>query len=88
MEDPIVVARRRIDEIDRAMVRLLNERARYALAIGRLKRAQGMLVHDPEREEEVLDRVTAESEGPLATSSIRGIFAEVIAACRSLQEQL
>lgn len=88
MEDPIVVARRRIDEIDRAIVRLLNERARYALAIGRLKRAQGMPIYDLEREEEVLDRVTAESEGPLAAFSIRGIFAEVIAACRRLQEQL
>ncbi len=88
MEDPIVVARRRIDEIDRAIVSLLNERARYAMAIGRLKGAQGMPVHDPEREEEVLGRVTAESKGPLAHSSLRSIFAEIITACRTLQEQL
>lgn len=88
MEDAILAQRRRIDEIDSTLVKLLNERARCALAIGRLKRASGMPVPDAQREEEVFRRVQAESEGPLPGCSLRRIFAEIITACRSLQEKL
>ncbi len=46
--------RRRIDEIDRQLVELLNERARCAIEIGRLKRAVGLPLYQPDREKEVL----------------------------------
>ncbi|MFQ5927076.1 MAG: chorismate mutase, partial [Terriglobia bacterium] len=39
--------RRRIDEIDRQLVKLLNERSRAALAIGRFKRERGMSLYQP-----------------------------------------
>ncbi len=80
-------ARRRIDAIDQELVRLLHERARCALAIGAEKRRFGLPVLDPEREAAVLARVEAEAEGPFPLPALRRIFLEILAACRSLQEQ-
>ncbi|MBC7186056.1 MAG: chorismate mutase [Calditrichaeota bacterium] len=87
MDDPLVVARKRIDEIDGAIIALLNERARCALRIGAIKRERGLSARDPEREATVLARVEREAAGPLPGSSLRRIFVEIIAACRSVQEQ-
>ena len=51
--------RRRIDEIDRKLVELLNERSRCALEIGKLKRAANLPLYQPEREKEVLEMLVA-----------------------------
>ena len=39
-----------IDRVDEVLVRLLNERARVACEIGKLKKAQGVEIYQPERE--------------------------------------
>ncbi len=39
--------RRKIDEIDRKLVELLNERSRCALEIGRLKRVESLPLYQP-----------------------------------------
>ncbi len=47
--------RQRIDEIDREIIRLLEERFAMAEEIGELKRSMGLEVEDEAREREVLD---------------------------------
>ena len=42
--------RKKIDELDRRLVELLNERAAAASAIGRLKRNTDLPVYEPDRE--------------------------------------
>ena len=42
--------RQRMDEIDKKLVELLNERSQCALEIGRLKQAAGMPIYQPARE--------------------------------------
>ena len=54
--------RRDIDRVDEVLVRLLNERARCACEIGRLKKAQGVDVYQPDREKQVLDHVRGVTE--------------------------
>lgn len=79
-----------IDEVDRELVRLLNERARIALAVGELKRAgQGAdaIAYAPDRERDVLTKVVAASDGPLPAESLRAIYREIISASRELQRQ-
>ncbi len=56
--------RRRIDEIDRKLVELLNERSRCALEIGKLKQAANLPLYQPEREKEVLDKRRAGESRP------------------------
>ena len=39
-----------IDRVDEVLVRLLNERARVAVEIGRVKKEKGIEIYQPERE--------------------------------------
>ena len=77
--------RRHIDEIDVKLVSLLNERARYALKIGREKHLQGLPVYQPERENEILGNVERANSGPLADTAIRRLFERIIDEARSLE---
>ncbi|MGB0034585.1 MAG: chorismate mutase [Candidatus Acidiferrales bacterium] len=77
--------RRLIDEIDKKLVELLNERARCAMEIGHLKRSQDLPVYQPEREQEILDNVERLNHGPLEGTAIRRLFERVIDEARSLE---
>ncbi len=80
--------RARIDDIDEAIVRLLNERARCATAIGRLKHEQGMPLYQPERERYVIDRVralTVEMGGSLGPAAVGRLFERIIDEARRLE---
>lgn len=77
--------RRRIDEIDEALVRLLSARAECALAIGREKKAAGLDVYQPSRESEVLEHVQRVNGGPLDDSAIKRLFERVIDEARRLE---
>lgn len=80
--------RERIDAIDAAVILLLNERARYAAQIGRIKRAIGLPVYVPTREEEVLQNVMRANPGPLPAPSVRRLFERIIDETRALERKL
>ncbi len=77
--------RRRIDELDEELVRLLNERAACADEIGRLKEQVGMEVYQPGRERTVLDHVRRVNEGPLADVAVIRLFERIIDESRRLE---
>jgi len=77
--------RRRIDEIDRKLVELLNERSRCALEIGKLKQAANLPLYQPEREKEVLENAEHSNPGPLTDSAIRRLFERIIDEARSAE---
>src|SRR2546430_9705227 len=56
--------RRRIDEIDKKLVKLLNERSQCALEIGKLKQAAKIPLYQPDRENEVLAHAESNNTGP------------------------
>jgi chorismate mutase len=74
----IAKIRRRIDEIDSEIVRLLSERARCALEIGRIKRELGVPVYDPERERQIVERVVRANAGPLGEDALRRLYERVL----------
>ncbi len=80
--------RSRIDELDRQLVALLNERTRIAMEIGRAKRETGESIFKPERETQVLERTGRYNEGPLPDASLRAIYREIMSAAMSLQQPL
>ena len=53
--------RKKIDELDIEIVRLISQRAAAARAIGELKRTADLPVYEPRREQDVFDRVRAAS---------------------------
>lgn len=79
--------RRRIDAIDDEIVRLLNERARVAVEIGREKRAQGLPVVDAAREDEVLGGARRRNNGPMSEAAMEALYRLVVRECSRLQEQ-
>jgi chorismate mutase / prephenate dehydratase len=84
--DSLADLRKRIDQINLQLVELLSERARVALAIGRLKQAGGSPIVQPSREREVLDRVAGHNQGPLSAEHLQRIFVEIISACTALEQ--
>ena len=86
-EEELDALRAQIDELDRTIVGLLNERARLALEAGRLKAAQGRDgARDPEREREVLLRVAMANEGPLPQADLVDVYRRLIDALVALEE--
>jgi chorismate mutase/prephenate dehydratase len=75
-----------IDELDRRIVDLLNERAALGRAAGRAKAIAGRrAVRDLEREREVLLRVAMANPGPLPQADLLSIFRRVVSATRGLE---
>jgi chorismate mutase len=79
--------RRRIDEIDRKLVQLLNERSHCALEIGKLKQAQNLPLYQPDREREVIKHAQTENAGPLSDAAIRRLFERIIDEARSAERE-
>ena len=78
-----------IDRVDEVLVRLLNERARVACEIGRLKKELGAEVYQPEREKQVLAHVRGiAAEGPLGPDAIARLFERIIDEARSLERRV
>jgi chorismate mutase / prephenate dehydratase len=77
--------RQKIDAIDLQLRDLLNRRAQIAQEVKRTKDVLGMAVHQPQREEEVLRRVTTENVGPLSAEALTRIFQGIIQEIRALE---
>jgi chorismate mutase len=77
--------RRRIDEIDEQLVRLLNARAECALAVGHEKKTAGLELYQPDREMEVLGHVQSINGGPLDNSAVKRLFERIIDEARRLE---
>ena len=81
--------RQDIDRVDEVLVRLLNERARCACEIGKLKKELGVEVYQPEREKQVIEHVRGVAvEGPLGADAIARLFERIIDEARSLERRV
>ena len=76
-----------IDALDRAIIRLLNERVVCANIIGHIKKGSGAPVYDPSREKLVLDNVQGHNEGPLSDEAVRRLFERIIDETRAVERQ-
>jgi chorismate mutase/prephenate dehydratase len=79
--------RKRIDELDDAILTALDERARVVAEVGRAKRDANLPTYDPDRERLILDRLAARA-GRFPPEAIRAVYREVMSACLALQEPL
>lgn len=86
MSDSLQDIRRKIDALDARLVKLLSARAKIAQRVGKIK--NGTLVYRPEREAQVLRRVSELNQGPMSSAAMRGIYAEIMSACRALEGEL
>ena len=83
--DLIESMRRRIDELDRRLTDLLNERSRCALAIGAAKRRMNQRIYDPQREAAIVRQVLDASTGPLTGSALTRLFERILDESRRME---
>ena len=74
-----------IDGIDTELMRLISERAKLAQRVGEIKHGN---IYRPEREAQVLRRVSERNPGPLADEAMQRIVREVMSACLALEQPL
>jgi chorismate mutase len=77
--------RRKIDDIDRRLVQLLNERSRCVVEIGHIKQLSGDALYQPDREKQVLEGVVQANPGPLPDAAIRRLFERILDEARSVE---
>ncbi len=80
--------RQSIDRLDEKIVRLLNERTRHVLAIGRIKLQNGHEIYAPHRERAVLERVANLNPGPITGESLKAIYREIMSSALSLEKSM
>jgi chorismate mutase/prephenate dehydratase len=80
--------RKKIDELDHQLVKLLNERARVVVEIGKLKTKTDKPVYAPDREKEVFARISEANEGPLPDRCLVAIWRELMSGSFVLERPL
>jgi chorismate mutase-like protein len=78
--------RKRIDQVDEQLVRLLSVRAQLAIEIGRTKTEAGIALYDPAREQEVTRRVLEANPGVLDAGALSRLFREIVGESRRAAE--
>ncbi len=79
--------RQKIDELDRRLVEMLSQRAQAAHEIGKLKRAAGMPIYEPDREQAVFANVRRVNPGPLPDHDLLNIYERIMDIMRQIQQQ-
>ena len=75
--------RRKIDELDRQLVRLINERAHCAEEIGKLKRNSSLPIYEPDRERIIFNNIQRENRGPLTEVQLRQVYERLVERVRT-----
>ena len=86
MSDHLQKLRERIDAVDDQLLQLFNDRAELAREVGKVKGSA--VVYRPEREAQVLRRLTGNNRGPLSGQTIAHLYTELISACRAQEDLL
>jgi chorismate mutase/prephenate dehydratase len=80
--------RKKIDSLDKKILRLLNQRAAIAVKIGKLKKKSKTQTYSPEREKIILKNITKSNSGPLPRSSLVAIYREIMSASLALEKNI
>lgn len=82
--------RDQIDQLDKQILQLLNQRAQAALEIGKIKENLDSddSILKPEREAQIITHLQNLNAGPITSASVQAVWTEVISSCRGLERQL
>ncbi len=86
MED-IQQLRKKIDQVDEQILRLLGERATICKSIGQIKKQQKMSVSDKDREKQVYMHVREKASNlGLNQLQVEQIYRQIVNMCSRIQE--
>lgn len=76
--------REKIDEIDKQLVDLLNQRAEQSLAIRALKPGAHLGLYDAKREEEIFEKVNGFNDGPMYNDNLHEIYGTILKVMKEM----
>lgn len=79
--------RLQVDRIDLKILRLLQKRTKLSGEIGKAKRRHRAVIYVPERERQLLARITRLSRGKLPARAVTAIYREILSSSRAAQGQ-
>lgn len=85
MSHSLLKLRKKIDEIDAKILKLLDLRAQTAIQIGQAKQRGKKQTYAPDREQKILNQILRANKGIFPNQALRNVYREVLSACRSLQ---
>ena len=77
-----------IDVIDEKILKLLNERAKQVVKVGKLKNKKNLATYSPEREASMLARLKKINKGPFKSKDIENVFSEILSISRAQRSVL
>jgi len=77
--------RQSLDRIDNEVVALLAQRARIITQVADFKKTYGGPVHDPAREDAIVDRLTHLNPGPLPAAALARIYRAILEEMRNFE---
>lgn len=80
--------RKAIDNIDDQILELLNKRAGVVIEVGNIKRRQNSKFYKPDRERQILERLTSKNKGPFPNDALKAVYREILSASLALEEPL
>jgi chorismate mutase-like protein len=83
----LAACRDRIDDVDRRILALLNERTETVEQIGRIKKDAGLPIYEPKREDQVYENITLHNRGPLSSDAVKRVFERIIDEMRKVQRE-
>jgi len=86
-KEKINVLRNKIDSLDEQMLDLLIQRFSASKEIGGIKASGGINIGDPNREQEIIDRLAEKLEGKLERNDIAAIFGPIYHISKKLQKK-
>lgn len=85
----LAALREQIDQIDRQLVALLNERAKVVVEVGTIKRQTGsQAIYSPDREQAVLENIKRLNQGPLHDKTLVAVYKELMSGSFALEKPL
>ncbi|PIU83621.1 MAG: prephenate dehydratase, partial [Elusimicrobia bacterium CG06_land_8_20_14_3_00_38_11] len=80
--------RSKIDKVDEGILKLLNERVKLAIEIGKIKSKKREDIFVPIREKEIISNLKNLNKGPITGEALSDIFREILNVSRSIQEKI
>ena len=80
--------RQKIDDLDKSIVDLLNQRAQVVVEVGERKRKSDAPIYVPHREAEVLRKVLSYNQGPLLPKTVEAIYRELMSGSFAIERPL
>lgn len=80
--------RKNVDDLDRKLIELLNLRANLSLKINQIKKRLKKEIYSPDRQIQILKKISKTNQGPLNNSALESIYREIFSSNLSLAKRL